>query len=152
MAYSLMELGNRLEVEDVIVRLFVATDERDWTTLESCFTDSFLLDMTSLVGGTPITMKPSDVSSAWATGFKPLDHVHHQVSNFQTIISGDSATVKCHGVAFHHRAQISTQMKTRIFVGTYLFDLTKSNGRWLVTRLKFDLKFLDGNLELEKSI
>jgi len=151
-AYSQQELGNRLEIEDVIIRLFVATDERDWTTLESCFTDSFTLDMTSLVGGTPTAMKPNEISSAWATGFKPLDHVHHQVSNFQTSIKGDSATVKCHGVAFHHRAKITTQMKTRIFVGTYLFNLSKSNNRWLVTLLKFDLKFLDGNLELEKSI
>ena len=49
MPYSPTEVANRLEIEDVIVRLFVATDERDWAVLETSFTDSFSLDVTSLV-------------------------------------------------------------------------------------------------------
>lgn len=152
MAYSLVELGTRQEVEDAVIRLFVATDEREWATLESCFSNPFLLDMTSLVGGQPSKMKPSEISAAWATGFKPLDQVHHQVGNFQTSFSGDSATVQCYGVAFHHRANISTALRTRVFVGTYSFELSKAGGQWLVTHMKFSLKFVDGNLELEKSL
>lgn len=50
---SLEALVARQDVEDVIVKMFVATDERDWPTLQSCFTDPFVLDMTSMVGGTP---------------------------------------------------------------------------------------------------
>ena len=55
-------LAARMAVEDTVVRMFVATDERDWATLETCFTDPFTLDMTSMVGGAPLTMTPKDVT------------------------------------------------------------------------------------------
>ena len=138
-------------VEDAVVRMFVATDERDWPTLERCFASPFTLDMTSMIGGEPATMTPQQVSQAWSEGFKPLDHVHHQIGNLRTQVFGDQAQVRCYGVAFHHRAKVAG-LKSRLFVGTYEMALTQAGGDWLITRLAFRLKFMDGNLELEKSI
>jgi hypothetical protein len=139
----------RQSVEDVVIRMFVATDERDWMTLERCFTSPFTLDMTSMVGGEPLTMTPQQVARAWADGFKPLDHVHHQVGNLRTQVSDSRATVKCHGVALHHRAK-AAGLKTRIFVGTYEVELVGAADAWQISKLVFKLKFIDGNLELEK--
>ena len=141
--------STRQDVEDAVVRMFVATDERDWPTLQSCFASPFILDMTSMVGGDPATMAPEQVAQAWSEGFKPLDHVHHQIGNVRTEVVGDHARVKCYGVAFHHRAQ-AAGLKSRVFVGTYDLALSLSSGRWLITRLVFNLKFIDGNLELER--
>jgi hypothetical protein len=152
MTEKVVELLTRFTIEDAVVRMFVATDERDWQTLASCFTDPFLLDMTSMLGGTPATMTPTQVANAWAEGFKPLDHVHHQVSNFRTTINSNIALVRCYGVAFHHRSHISQAPKSRIFVGTYELRLVKSDENWLINELKFILKFIDGNLYLEKSV
>jgi hypothetical protein len=145
-------LASRLAVEDMVVRMFVATDERDWSTLEACFTDPFTLDMTSLVGGSPAAMTPRQVASAWAQGFKPLDHVHHQIGNLQTTVQGTQAVVRCYGVALHHRKGVTQGLRTRVFVGTYELKLVASAGRWQISELKFKLKFIDGNLELEKSV
>ncbi len=145
------DIAVRQEVEDLVVKMFVATDERDWTTLESCFTDPFVLDMTSMGGGNPTSMSPRQVATAWADGFKSFSHVHHQVSNFRTNVGGSTATVRCYGVALHHRSGLSTEAKTRRFVGTYEIDLAAKEGAWRITRLKFNLKFIDGNLELEKA-
>jgi hypothetical protein len=142
-------LAVRQQVEDLVVKMFVATDERDWAALESCFTDPFVLDMTSMVGGSPATMTPRQVAAAWADGFKPLSHVHHQVGNFQTTVSGSTATVRCYGIALHHRSGIAAEAKTRRFVGTYDLDLTGTDAGWRISRLEFKLKFIDGNLELE---
>jgi hypothetical protein len=142
-------LAARLAVEDAVIRMFVATDERDWSTLENCFTNPFILDMTSMVGGAPTTSMARDVARTWAEAFKPLDHVHHQIGNLRTTVSGDQALVRCYGVAFHHRAKISTAVKTRVFVGTYELHLRQSAHQWLIERLIFTLKFIDGNLELE---
>ncbi|HUJ85709.1 MAG TPA: nuclear transport factor 2 family protein [Burkholderiales bacterium] len=147
---SVSELATRLAVEDAVVRMFVATDERDWPVLEDCFTNPFTLDMTSMVGGAPTEMTPSQVAQAWATGFKPLDHVHHQIGNVRTEVGGDQALLRCYGVAFHHRAQ-SAGVKSRVFVGTYELQLQAFPDRWRIRRLVFKLKFIDGNLELEKS-
>jgi hypothetical protein len=145
------QIAARLAVEDVVIRLFVATDERDWPTLESCFTRPFTLDMTSIAGGSPTQLTGGEVASAWAKAFEPLDHVHHQIGNLQTTIDGPAARVRCYGVAFHHRASLAEALKTRIFVGTYEMKLRLEGSRWLVNELKFLLKFIDGNPDLEKS-
>jgi hypothetical protein len=145
------KLSMRREVEDVVIRMFVATDERDWSTVESCFTDPFILDMTSMVGGSPVTMTPRQVTNAWAEGFKALDHVHHQLGNFQINVDGQHAHVRCYGIAFHFRGGIVAAVKSRSFVGTYEIDLSSTQGSWRIARLQFVLKFIDGNPELEKS-
>ena len=146
-----MSLEVRKEVEDLVVRAFVATDERDWDTLHACMTDPVILDMTSLVGGEPSTVSPQDVSSIWSEGFANLDHVHHQVSNFRTEIDGDRAEVKCYGIAFHYRDGISDPVKWRRFVGTYEFDLLRGGSGWAISRLMFNCKFVEGNLHLENA-
>jgi hypothetical protein len=140
----------RLAVQDAVIRMFVATDERDWPTLESCFTDPFTLDMTSMAGGVPATVTPRQVATTWAQAFEPLDHVHHQVGNFRIAVSTAQASVRCHGVAFHHRNK-AAGLKTRVFVGTYELLLIPSVQRWQISQLIFKLKFVDGNLTLEGS-
>jgi len=151
MAAPLEDLAKRQSVEDLVVRMFVATDERDWKTVESCFTDPFVLDMVSMVGGDPATMTPVQVCAAWAEGFKALTHVHHQIGNLRTTLGDRMATVHCYGIALHHRSAVSTEAKSRRFVGTYDIELQSTEGSWRISRLKFNLKFIDGNLELEKA-
>jgi ketosteroid isomerase-like protein len=147
----LSDLEERLAAQDLAVRLFVSTDRRDWPAVEACFTDPLTLDMTSVAGGEPATLRPSDVTRAWADGFQALDHVHHQAGNFQVHLAGDVAELHCYGVAFHHRGAIRAGAKTRVFVGTYDMDLRKQQGRWKIAMLRFNLKFIDGNVELERS-
>jgi len=147
---SAQDLATRLQIEDTIIRMFVAVDERDWPALEDCFTDPFMLDMTSMVGGEPVETTPRQVAEAWAAAFAPLDHVHHQIGNLRTELRANRALVKCYGVAFHHRAEV-TGVKSRVFVGTYELKLQAFADRWRIRRLVFRLKFIDGNLELEKA-
>ena len=147
-----MSLAIRKEVEDVVVRAFVATDERDWETLHACMTDPVILDMTSLVGGEPSVVSPDIVSSIWADGFANLDHIHHQVSNFRTVVDGFRAQVRCYGTVWHYREGILDPVKWRQFVGTYEFDLVGQDGDWLISRLKFICKFIEGNRQLENAI
>jgi hypothetical protein len=45
----------------------------------------------------------------------------------------------------------SAEAKTRRFVGTYEFDLSHADGRWRIAKFKYNLKFIDGVLELEKA-
>jgi hypothetical protein len=144
------ESARRQAVEDAVVRMFVATDERDWSTLQDCFTSSLTLDMTSMVGGDPSVLTPQQLAHAWAEGFKSLDAVHHQIGNVRTTLDGDSAVVRCYGVAFHHRR--TAGIKTRVFVGTYELKLQYADGVWRIDQLVFKLKFIDGNLKLEESV
>jgi hypothetical protein len=141
----------RASVEEAVVRMFVATDERDWAALAALFADPFTLDMTSMVGGEPAVMTPTQVTEAWREGFRNLDAVHHQVGNFRTTVEGKHAKVLCYGVAWHYRKNIAAAQKTRTFVGTYEIHLVHRSDGWVITVLRFNLKFIDGNLELDKA-
>ena len=61
-------LESRRAVEDTVVAMFVAADQRDWTALKACFTAPFTLDMTSMLGGSPASMTPGSCARASGRG------------------------------------------------------------------------------------
>jgi hypothetical protein len=65
-------------------------------------------------------------------------------------VYGSRAAAFCYGVAWHYRPHPSGR-NTRTFVGSYDFELERDEGgRWRITSFRFNLKFIDGNAELEK--
>ncbi|HEY7996553.1 MAG TPA: hypothetical protein VIE14_06770, partial [Steroidobacteraceae bacterium] len=60
--------------------------------------------------------------------------------------------VRCYGIALHYRAAIAAAAKSRTFVGTYEFALVLQGSAWRIEKLRFNLKFIDGNRELEKAL
>ena len=142
------ELVDRIAVEDTLVRLFVATDDRDWATVEACFAGAVELDMTSLAGGEPVRLSPQQITAAWAQGLAPIEGLHHQAGNFQVEVAGDEATASCYGVAWHYR-RVASGRNTRTFVGSYDFRLVRDGaGAWRIELFRFNVKFVEGNLEL----
>ena len=147
---TLEQLIDERDVADVVVRLFVATDLRDWAGVEACLAERVTLDMTSLTGGEPLHRSGREVAAMWEEGLRPIDHVHHQVGNLRATVAGDEAKVSCYGIALHHRSTIDSDRKTRRFVGSYDVHLRREHARWRVDLFRFNLAFVDGNLELEK--
>jgi hypothetical protein len=141
-------LAERAAVIDVITALFVETDNRNWPTVLQCLAPRVRFDMTSLSGGQPTEIAGDDIVTAWDRGLRPIQAVHHQVGNFRVRVDGARASASCYGVALHYLRTRSGR-NTRTFVGSYDFELEKQNGRWRITLFRFNLKFLDGNLELE---
>ena len=148
---AIQRLIDERDVRDTVTRVFVGTDRRDWNAVEACLSDPVTLDVTSLVGGEPALMKPSAVTGGWAEGLRAIDHVHHQIGNFLVAIDGDAARVSCYGIAFHHR-RVTDPHNVRRFVGSYDIRLSRSAGAWTIDLFKFDVAFVDGNLELESAV
>jgi hypothetical protein len=146
---DLAALADKDRIADTIHRLFDAVDERDWRTVHACMTERVLLDMSSLSGEAAVELPASEVTDAWDAAFKPLDHVHHQVGNLRVELRGDEAGATCHGIAFHHRA-LASGPGVRRFVGTYELGLRRDGERWRVRLLRFEVRFVDGVLELEQ--
>lgn len=136
-------------IADVVTRLFVATDERDWAAVQACLAPAVRFDMTSLAGGAPADLTPAAITAAWEQGLRPLQAVHHQIGNLRVAVSGDRATAFCYGIATHYRLTRSGR-NVRAFVGTYDFGLARHGSAWRIDEFRFNLKYLDGNLELEK--
>ncbi len=151
MATSVIEAGvERDQVVETVNRLFIYTDNRDWPKVREVLADRVLFDMTSLSGGRPATMTSREIIDGWDRGLRPLKAIHHQAGNFLVDIDDDGATVFCYGVAWHYLPN-RTGRDTRTFVGSYEIHLLKQDDAWKIDRFKFNLKFIDGNTELEKS-
>jgi hypothetical protein len=142
-------LVEREQIVAVINALFVATDRRDWKQVEACFAPSVLFDMTSLAGGQPAHLAPAEISAAWETGLRPIEAIHHQTGNLSVWCKGREATASCYGIAYHFRRTASGR-NTRVFVGSYDFHLQRAGDTWRIDIFRFNLKFIDGNPDLEK--
>lgn len=143
-------LLDRTRVIEVINQLFIGTDNRDWNLVKSCFAPSVLFDMSSLGAGPPKQTTPAEIVSVWETGLKPLKAIHHQVGNHIVRVLGNRAEAFCYGIATHYLPN-KTDVNTRTFVGSYDFELAKDVDRWVIAKFKFNLKYIDGNPNLETS-
>jgi len=146
---AVRDLLEKEAIAKVLNRLFLATDARDWPRVRECFADSVHFDMTSLAGGQPARLSPAEIAAGWEAGLLPLDALHHQTGNLEVSVSGDEATASCYGVAWHYRRTRSGR-NTRVFVGSYDFHLARSGEAWRIDLFRFNSKFVDGNLELER--
>jgi len=135
---------------DTIHRLFIGTDARDWAMVEEALAPRVYVDMTSVAGGEPAEMRGADLARMWEEGLRPIQKVHHQVGNHRITVAEDHAEAFCYGTATHYRPTASGR-NLRTFVGSYDFVLARMAKRWRITRFRFHLKYIDGNLELERS-
>lgn len=143
-------LLDRTKIIETINQLFIGTDTRDWNLVKSCFATSVLFDMSSLGAGPPKQTTPAEIVSAWETGLKPLKAIHHQAGNHVVRILGNKAEAFCYAIATHYLPN-KTNVNTRTFVGSYDFELAKDAGRWVIAKFRFNLKYIDGNPNLETS-
>ncbi|TAL33180.1 MAG: nuclear transport factor 2 family protein [Spirochaetes bacterium] len=144
------DLAEKERIIDTVNTLFVSTDNRDWGAVKACFADEVLFDMTSMAGGSPAKLKPGDIADMWDKGLKPLKAVHHQAGNYRVTLKGGGADVFCYGIALHWLPN-PTNVNVRAFVGSYDFHLVQSGAAWKIDKFKFNLKFIEGNKDLEKA-
>ena len=142
-------MSERESITEAVNTLFVAVDNRDWDTVRAVLADKVHFDVTSLGGPAPQELTPDQIIGGWDSGLAPIEHVHHQSGNFLIQVHGDEAECFCYGIALHHR-RVKSGNNTRRFVGSYDYRLRRMDGRWRITQFKFNVKFIDGNLEIEK--
>jgi hypothetical protein len=146
---QLAELLVRQQVIELIDTLFVATDNRDWSTVRNCLAPTVHFDMSSAGGGPPQQRTGEEIAAAWERGLAPIQAVHHQAGNYRVRLRGDTAEAFCYGIAWHYVPKQSGE-STRVFVGSYDFELRRQVDQWRITSFRFNLKFITGNRELEK--
>jgi len=147
---ELESILDRTRIIETINRLFIGTDNRDWEFVKSCFAPRVRFDMSSLGAGEPKDLTPDEIVAAWDAGLKPLRAIHHQAGNFLVNINGSKAEAFCYGIASHYLPN-KTNSNTRTFVGSYDFGLLRDEDDWRIDSFKFNLKYIDGNPDLENS-
>lgn len=150
MADTLEELLEQNRIIETINQLFIGTDNRDWTLVRRCLASTVHFDMSSVGAGEATDTSADDIIAMWDTGLKPLQAVHHQSGNFLVQVQGATAAAFCYGTATHYLPN-STNQNTRTFVGSYDFTLRKESDAWRISAFRFNLKYIDGNRNLEQS-
>lgn len=147
---AVMALLDRHVVHDVVTRLFVKTDQRDWDAVRSCLASRVWFDMSSVGAGSPRTLSADELVEEWDRALVPLDSTHHQIGSVVVEMESEreEAQVVCHGIAFHHR-RTAAGGETRMYVGRYLFHLCQEGHHWRVDRIQLELRFAEGGRPLE---
>ncbi len=139
----------REQIVEVVNKLFIYTDEQDWESLQAeVFTNEVLFDMVSVGAKTVETKTSEEITQMWDAGFDGLDAVHHQAGNYIVDIEGDNADVKAYAIASHYK-KAATEGNIREFIGSYDIGLIRDSQGWRINEFKYNLKYLDGNLELK---
>jgi hypothetical protein len=140
---------NTQQIIEAVNKLFISVDNRDWETVKTIFSDTVLLDYTSMAGGQPSNLTSADIINSWKSVMPGFDKTHHQLGNY--IVETDSLVAKvfCYGTATHY---LNNESKNNVWtvVGSYDLELRTVNKAWRITKMKFNLKYIDGNSELPK--
>ncbi len=137
----------RDEIIETVNKLFIYTDNRDWDRLISeVFTPRVFLDMSSM-GGEAAEINAEEICKMWEEGFRGLDAVNHLAGNYLVDTDRNGAAVYCYATATHYRKD-AKHGSTREFVGTYDLHLELVAAGWKIDRMKYTLKYVDGNPDL----
>lgn len=148
MQKEVSNMDNQMIIETVN-KLFISVDNRDWDNAKSIFSDTVLLDYTSMTGGEPATLTPDQIIDSWKGILPGFDKTHHQLGNYIIEANSDIAKVFCYGTATHYLANESNNNLWTV-VGSYDLELKIINNTWRITKMKFNLKYIDGNTDLPK--
>jgi hypothetical protein len=137
------------EIIETVNKLFISVDNRDWETVKAIFNDTVLLDYTSMAGGQPADLSSADIIDSWKSIMPGFDKTHHQLGNYIIEIDSFVAKVFCYGTATHY---LSNESKNNLWtvVGSYDLELQTVSKVWRITKMTFNLKYIDGNAELPK--
>jgi len=138
----------RDEIVEVINKLFIYTDMRDWEKLQKeVFNEKVLFDMSSL-NGDKAEKTSIEICEIWRNGFAGIDSVNHLAGNYLVQIDNQTATVFAYATATHYK-ESATKGKTREFIGSYDIALTNGASGWRIHQFKYNLKYATGNANLE---
>ena len=140
---------DKLKIIETVNQFFISVDYRDWKKVKTIFNDKVLLDYTSMTGGQPSVLTSDQIIDSWK-GFLPgFDKTHHQIGNYLIEIDSDLTKVFCYITATHY---LDNESKNNLWivVGSYDFELSMNDKNWRITKMKFNLKYTDGNNDLPK--
>lgn len=123
-----MEIEDRLKIQEVIARFASSFDVKDWSGLESCFTESLYTDYSDLRGTPPETISASEYARLRR---ESLDHLklHHLVGNYEIdLTDADSATCRASMVVWR---KSDTEEFTSHCI--YTFKLAKLDSIWKIS-------------------
>jgi 3-phenylpropionate/cinnamic acid dioxygenase small subunit len=140
---TLQELGDRREIEDVLIRYAMSLDARDWAALE----DVFLPDAEAQLGDRLHCEDRDAIIATCRTALSGLTVSQHIIGNFTVELDGDRATSRCYLHAQHCYLP-AVGLTTFIVAGTYHDRLVRTEAGWRIAHRVLEQTWVDGNAGL----
>ena len=122
------------KVISVVSSITMAIDLAAYDLAERAFAPKVVIDYTSLWGGTPNTMTPAELMTAWRGIVPGFDATWHELSRVTAQVAGNKANATAFVDGRHWLGD-----KLWRPVGNYEWDLEKQGGQWKVTRMAFKM-------------
>jgi hypothetical protein len=135
---------DRLAILELIARLGLLVDARDWDALEGLFTNPVYSDRTSLFGGEPQTVSPSELIGGLRGALGNLDATHHLIACQVISLDGDQATSTANMQGTHVFANHSGG-PVWIAAGRHDYQLKRTADGWRIAGLTFTIQWASGN-------
>lgn len=140
-------LEDRFAIIDTCTRMAWHADQREWDQLAHIFAEKVTLDYTSLNGGEPVTLSPSQIVGAWKGLLGAFDATQHLLGNHLVTVQGDTAVCTASFQATHRLANpYGAPLWT--LGGTYRFDLVRAGAAWQISGVVMTMTWADGNKDL----
>jgi hypothetical protein len=143
---KLLDLWEEKQVKKVILRFGRALDIGDWPAYRSCFTDPVTIDFTRLTGQ-PEVRVDADLWTLFAEQILSPVRRHHVYTNWDISLDGDRAHALVYMTARHWKST-DNGVSHNTQYGWYDFWLRRVDGAWLMTKVKHDFQWVDGNASL----
>jgi SnoaL-like protein len=141
------ETEDRLAILELIGRLVLVLDARDWNGLERLFTETVYSDRTSLLGGEPVTVGRAEFVEGWRQTLQHLDAVHHMITCHVITLDGDRATCAANMQGTHVYTNHSGGPIWTVG-GRHDYQLERTPDGWRIAGLTFTLKWATGNMNI----
>jgi len=119
-------------------------DLREWDTLRSVLADEVTIDYTSYRGGEPVVMAAQDWIGKARRRFATMTATQHSMTNPRVDGTGEQVTCRMY-VEAHHVAVIDGTEESCRIGGEYVDELHLIEGDWLITTLRLDVRWFQGN-------
>lgn len=135
---------DKIPIQELIARFANSFDLKDWSGLESCFTESIDTDYSDLRGTPPETVTAKDYVKSRR---EALDHLklHHLVSNYEIDFT-DANTSTCRASMVVWRKSDEEEFTSHC---VYTFQI-KKDSNWLISGITQKLLWNEGNSSVHK--
>jgi hypothetical protein len=121
-------------IRQTVLAVPTLVDIRLLDVIPALFAPRVRVDYTSLWGGSPQDMSPTELVAGWRSLVPGFDATWHEISDIQCSIDGDRASVRCQVSANHWLGGELWRPR-----GVYEYDLVRSSDRWRISLMRFVL-------------
>jgi hypothetical protein len=138
---------DRLAILELIGKLSLLLDARDWDALEGIWTNPLHYDRTSLFGGEPETLTPAELVAGYRQNLGGLDATNHLITCHVISLDGDRATCAANMQGVHVFANSSGGPIWTVG-GRHDYQFERTADGWKIASLKFTIQWATGNMNI----